>query len=53
MPSTLFAQTLFAYSRVISRRFAYFRVVNFDISAGHRDFCGGFDSRQPHQKNSK
>jgi hypothetical protein len=44
MPSTPFTQ-----SHVISRRFAYFRVVNFDISAVQRDFCDGFDSRQLHK----
>jgi hypothetical protein len=43
MPSTPIA-----YPQVVSRRFAYFRVVGFDISAGQQDFCDGFDSRQLH-----
>jgi hypothetical protein len=38
---------------VSAGHFASFRVVSFDISAVHRDFCDGFDSRQPHQKNSE
>ena len=45
MPSTPFA-----YSDVISRLFACFRVVGFDIFAVQRDFCDGFDSRQLHKK---
>ena len=39
-----------AYPQVISRRFMYFRVVKFRISAGHDDFWGGFDSRQLHKR---
>src|SRR5260370_10517526 len=45
MPSTLFA-----YPQVVSRTFASFRVLNVGVSAGQRDFGGGFDSRQLHQK---
>ena len=30
------------------RRFAYFRVVRFDVSAAKLDFVAGFDSRQLH-----
>ena len=35
--------------RVFPRHFAsfrYFRVIGFDVSAAHRYFCDGFDSRQ-------
>jgi len=42
--------TPFAYPQVVSRRFAYFRVVRFDVSAGQRHFCSGFDSRQLHHE---
>jgi hypothetical protein len=42
------SSTPFAYSQVISRRFAYFRVVSFGIYAGKPDSCDGFDSRQLH-----
>jgi hypothetical protein len=38
--------TRFAYPHVVSRTFALFRVVNFSVSAGQRDFCSGFDFRQ-------
>src|SRR5262249_36251933 len=48
--AVLMPSTPFAYSDVISRRFAYFRVVGFDISAGQCNFCEGFDSRQLHLK---
>jgi hypothetical protein len=48
--AVLMPSTPFACSHVVSRRFAYFRVVDFDISAGQRDFCDGFDSRQLHKK---
>jgi len=41
--------TPFAYPQVVSRTFALFRVVNLSVSAGHSDFCTGFDSRQLHQ----
>ena len=34
------------YSLVISRRFAYFRVAKFRVSAVQCHFWGGFDSRQ-------
>jgi hypothetical protein len=36
--------------RVFLGRFAYFRVVNSDVSAGQAVFCSGFDSRQLHQR---
>ena len=42
--------TRFAYSQVFSRAFASFRVVRFDVSAGQRHFCSGFDSRQLHHE---
>ena len=42
--------TPFAYSQVVSRCFALFRVVRFSVSAGHGDFCSLFDSRQLHRK---
>ena len=45
MPSTLLASP-----HVAPRRFAYFRVMIFGIFAGQGNFCGGFDSRQLHQK---
>ena len=45
MPSTPFA-----YAQVISRIFASFHVLKSRISAGQRNFCGEFDSRQLHQK---
>jgi len=44
----LMPSTPFAYPQVISRRFAYFRVVKMRISAGQRHLCSGFDSRQLH-----
>jgi hypothetical protein len=44
--------TPFAYPQVVSRHFAYFRVVRFDVSAGQHDFCAGFDSRQLHWKHA-
>jgi hypothetical protein len=45
MPSTPFPSP-----QVVSRTFASFRVVNIRVSAGQRDFCTGFDSRQLHQE---
>jgi hypothetical protein len=45
MPSTPFA-----YPQVISRRFAYSRVVKMRISADQRHFRDGFDSRQLHKR---
>jgi len=48
--AVLMPSTPFAFSHVISRRFAYFRVVSFGIYAGEPDFCDGFDSRQLHKK---
>ena len=45
MPSTPFA-----YSQVVSRTFASFRVVKSRVSAGQRDFSSGFDSRQLHEQ---
>jgi hypothetical protein len=42
------ASTPSAYPQVLSRRFACFHVVRFGISAGQRDFCRVFDSRQLH-----
>ena len=45
MPSTPFA-----YPQVVSRTFASFRVVKSSVSAGQRDFCAGFDSRQLHRR---
>ena len=39
-----------AYSHVVSRAFASFRVVGDSSSSGQRDFCAEFDSRQLHQK---
>jgi hypothetical protein len=45
MPSTPFA-----YPQVVSRTFASFRVAKFSVSAGHGDFCDGFDSRQLHRE---
>ena len=45
----LMSSTPFAYSQVISRTFASFRVVNSSVSAGQRDCCSGFDSRQLHR----
>jgi hypothetical protein len=45
----LMSSTAFAYPQVVSRRFTYFRVARSDVSAGQRDFCSGFDSRQLHQ----
>jgi hypothetical protein len=48
--AVLMPSTPFAYSHVISRRFAYFRVVGFDIFAGQRHFRDGFDSRQLHYR---
>ena len=37
-------------SGVSAGRFALFRVVDSGLSAIHRLFCSGFDSRQLHQK---
>jgi hypothetical protein len=48
-PPVFMPSTPFAYPQVISRRFAYFRVVKFHVSAAHEHFWGGFDSRQLHQ----
>ena len=48
----LMPSTPFAYPQVISRRFAYFRVVRFGVSAGQVDFCAEFDSRQLHRKDA-
>jgi hypothetical protein len=45
MPSTPFASP-----QVVSRLFAWFRVVDFGVSAGHAVLCAWFDSRQPHQE---
>ena len=42
----LMPSTPSAYPQVISRRLALFRVVKSSVSAGHRDFRDGFDSRQ-------
>jgi hypothetical protein len=39
-----------AYSHVVSRAFASFRVVGDSSSSGQRDFCAKFDSRQLHRK---
>src|SRR6476620_5252707 len=39
-----------AYPQVISRTFALFRVLKFDVSAGQQDFWAGIDSRQLHRK---
>ena len=50
--AVLMPSTPFAYSDVISRRFAYFRVIGFDISAGQCNFCDGFDSRQLHEESA-
>ena len=46
----LMPSTPIAYPQVVSRRFAYFRVVNSDVSAGQAVFCRRFDSRQLHQR---
>jgi hypothetical protein len=46
----LMPSTPFAYPQVISRGFAYFRVVKMRISAGQRHLRSGFDSRQLHRK---
>ena len=46
----LMPSTPFAYSQVVSRTFASFRVVDGSISSGHRNFWSGFDSRQLHHK---
>jgi hypothetical protein len=46
----LMASTPFAYPQVVSRTFASFRVDKFSVSAGHKDFSSGFDSRQLHQR---
>jgi hypothetical protein len=45
MPSTPIA-----YPQVISRRFTSVRILKFRVSAAHAGFCGGFDSRQLHNK---
>jgi hypothetical protein len=49
----LMPSTLSAYPQVISRRFAYFRVVKFRVSTVHDHFWSGFDSRQLHQKDRR
>src|SRR5271168_788931 len=36
--------------QVVSGHFERFRVVRFDVSAGQRNFCDRFDSRQLHRK---
>jgi hypothetical protein len=48
----LMPSTPFAYPQVISRRFAYCRVVKMRISADQRHFRDGFDSRQLHRKSA-
>ena len=48
--AVLMSSTPSAYPHVVSRLFAYFRVVRISISAGRRDFCSGFDSRQLHNR---
>ena len=45
----LMPSTPSAYPQVISRNLASFRVVKLSVSAGHKAFCDGFDSRQLHQ----
>jgi hypothetical protein len=37
-----------AFPQVVSRSFASFRAINFDVSAAQRMFRDGFDSRQLH-----
>jgi hypothetical protein len=37
------------YPQVVSRTFAFFRVVDSAVSAVQHDFCAWFDSRQLHQ----
>jgi len=41
-----------AYSQVIPRRFAWFRVTILDVSAGQANIGAEFDSRQLHQSGS-
>jgi hypothetical protein len=50
--TVLMASTLVAYPQVVSRSFASFDVLKFKVSAGHADFCAGFDSRQLPQKDA-
>jgi hypothetical protein len=45
MPSTPLA-----YPQVISRTFVSFHAPKSGVSAGQRDFWGGFDSRQLHRE---
>jgi hypothetical protein len=42
--------TPFAYSQVLSRTFASFRVLKSSVSAGHLRFRIGFDSRPPQNR---
>jgi hypothetical protein len=51
--AVLTPSTPFAYPQVASRTFASFRVVHSGISAGQRDFCNGFDSRQLHNRRAQ
>src|SRR6476620_465756 len=45
----LMASTPLASPQVLSRRFAYFRVIRISVSAVQADFCAEFDSRQLHR----
>lgn len=44
--------TPFAYSQVLSRTLASFRVLKLSVCADHQHFRSGFDSRQLHRKDT-